>query len=502
MKRLGDLIDGELPRIEHRQIELHIDECYQCGREAEFLRSLSYQAASLPKSIQPDTDLWPGIEAEIAAGHLPEIEWCASEDTNAEPKHNRPKATVWGWRIAATAVLGSFVLAGTYLVIREQTARHSNQGVTSNAADRQPSEFAQPPSTRSLEGGRGASAEHKTGPTARSGMRTLNIQPLASILTYLLDPDTMLSVSNYGVYSVRLEFDTSLGITSNYIVRFDKNGVQSWPSPLPPGSMPLSIYAGGGNRLWISYVVQQPESQTLIAELNFGAESQVREIWKSGDLRIQKFVMGPQGFIYAAGTLNEFSKAVPKLTKGQSITAELVHIIDPATGEERHLFPITIRPRFDTPYWAGQTMLDMIALIPAIAVKSNGNFFVAIDRTRIASDRDLIRNDVVEYSPDGTEARTWKLGTLEPNAYLNRIFVDVDDSILVEILRYPDGGAANAATIVDRYLLRVDLDGRVTRYRPTFPLDEVIQGWVGRTQDLVTLVPGRQPVMRIHRLTP
>ena len=67
MQLLDDFIDGELPEIEHRKIEQHIYECVRCDEEAEFLRTLSHDAASLPKSIQPDKDLWPGIEAEIIA---------------------------------------------------------------------------------------------------------------------------------------------------------------------------------------------------------------------------------------------------------------------------------------------------------------------------------------------------------------------------------------------------------------------------------------------------
>ena len=385
-----------------------------------------------------------------------------------------------------------------------QSHKYSNQGVSSNAAGKS-TEPVQPPSTRSVGNRQGTPAEHNTGTTANPDIRAYNTQPPVDTLTYPLDSLTSVFASNYGIYGVRMELDPSLDAIHYYIVRFDQNGTQSWIPPLPPGSRLLSLYAGAGNRLYIAYAVQQPESQSFIAEVDFGDASQFKNIWKDGNLFIQKFVVGPQGLIYAAGYGDNFSKAVAKLTKGQSITTELMHIIDPATGEQRHLFPMTLRPRFDYPTWAGQTLLETISLVPSIAVKSNGNFFLTIDRNSAqASVRDLIKNEAVEYSPDGTVARTWKLGTLEPNSYLNKIFVDVDDSILAEIVRYPDTGAADSinGTIIDRYFLRVDLNARVTRYEPSFPIDEVIQGWTGQTRDLVTLVRGKQPVIRTHRLSP
>ncbi len=498
MRLLDDFIDGELPEIEGREVARHIQGCLECDREAESLRTLSHNAASLPRSIQPEKDLWPIIEAEILAASCPKD----------ERKHHRPKAVVWGWRIAAIAVLVSLVLAGTYLVTREKTARYPNQGVSSNAADKQSSGFTQPPLVQSLDNRSGAPDEKKAGITSSTDIPSGDNRQPDGILTYPLDSLTLLSVSNYGIYGIRVNLDPSHEFVSNYIIRFDQNGTRSWTPPLPGGSLPISIYAGGGNRLWIAYDVNQPQFQTHIDEIDFGAESPARNIWRSGSLYLKQFVIGPQGFIYAAGYTSEFSKAVRKLTKGQSITAELVHIIDPITGEERHLFPTTIRPRFDTQSWASNTLLDANFLSPSIAVKSNGNFFLSIDRKLAsASVQDLIKNEAVEYSPDGTVAKTWKLGTLESNAYLNRIFVDVDDSMLAEILRYSDTARAETTTILDRYFLKIDLGGRVTRYQPSFPLEEVIQGWVGQTRDLVTLVPAplapeRQPVIRIRRLMP
>jgi hypothetical protein len=125
----------------------------------------------------------------------------------------------------------------------------------------------------------------------------------------------------------------------------------------------------------------------------------------------------------------------------------------------------------------------------------------------LTPDRSLIKNEAFEYSPDGTIARTWKLGTLEPNAYLNRIFVDVDDSMLAEIVVYPNAGVAESinGTIAYRYFLRVAPDGSVIRCESSIPIDEAIQGWMGETRDLVTLVravSAKQPIIRTHKLLP
>jgi hypothetical protein len=124
-----------------------------------------------------------------------------------------------------------------------------------------------------------------------------------------------------------------------------------------------------------------------------------------------------------------------------------------------------------------------------IAVKSNGNFFITIDQIKVpASVRGLIKNQAVEYCSDGTVAATWDLGSLEPDAYLNKIFVDMDDSILAEIIRFADTGARDSLSeaISERYLLRIDPGGGLTHYDPGLHSNEAILGWIGQTRKLVT----------------
>jgi hypothetical protein len=72
MQLLGDFIDGELAELKRSEVQQHIGECNKCNQEAEFLSSLFRNAASLPKIIHPDKDLWPGIEAEISSAPVEE----------------------------------------------------------------------------------------------------------------------------------------------------------------------------------------------------------------------------------------------------------------------------------------------------------------------------------------------------------------------------------------------------------------------------------------------
>jgi len=62
---LDDFIDGELSETARNYVERHIRECLECRREIKFLWGLSHDVACLLKDIQPDKDLWSGIEAEI-----------------------------------------------------------------------------------------------------------------------------------------------------------------------------------------------------------------------------------------------------------------------------------------------------------------------------------------------------------------------------------------------------------------------------------------------------
>jgi hypothetical protein len=67
MDRLDELLDGELDADEATAVNDHLEMCAECHRELEAVRNLTAEAASLPRSIEPDNDLWPGIAGRIEA---------------------------------------------------------------------------------------------------------------------------------------------------------------------------------------------------------------------------------------------------------------------------------------------------------------------------------------------------------------------------------------------------------------------------------------------------
>ena len=494
-KLLNDFIDEDLRETDNHNVSQHIYECSECKKEAEALQRLSRDAASLSKSIQPGRDLWPRIEAAIIETLPSKSEWRISEGENHGHNWNRRKMTNRGWSIAAAVMIGLLLLAGTYLVLKKQTTYDSEHMLAVNAPKRNTSGDSQSISSPGSQSG--ASVKDKSDTTAhRDATVSKGRQPFG-IITYPLEIEAQTFVSNYGIYAVGHDYgfyalgqvrDWNSLVINNLILSFIQNDTLSWIPPLPPGSLLNAVYPGSGNRLWIAYTFQEPEFRAVIAELDFGVNSEIRKVWESHDLYISRFAIGPQGLIYASGVRDDIRKTISNLAKGQSVSAKLLHIIDPKTGEVQDLFPLTLLPDFNLQLWAGETVLELTILMSNanIAVKSNGNYFFTMDQTELPdSIRDLIKNEAVEYFPDGTLARRWDLGSLEPDAYLNRIFVDVDDSILTEIIKYAD---SPNRTAVDRYLLRINPNGSVKRHELALYSNEVIRGWMGQTGELVTVV--------------
>jgi hypothetical protein len=63
--RLDAWVDGTLSVAETREAEAHLAECERCREEGRRLRTLLAHAATLPRSVSPPRDLWPGIAARI-----------------------------------------------------------------------------------------------------------------------------------------------------------------------------------------------------------------------------------------------------------------------------------------------------------------------------------------------------------------------------------------------------------------------------------------------------
>jgi hypothetical protein len=64
-EHLNDHLDGLLAEEVGRAVEQHLGSCLVCRREWQALRELVDEARRLPPSVEPATDLWPGIAARL-----------------------------------------------------------------------------------------------------------------------------------------------------------------------------------------------------------------------------------------------------------------------------------------------------------------------------------------------------------------------------------------------------------------------------------------------------
>jgi anti-sigma factor RsiW len=64
--RCDRYLDGRLDAREAEAVRVHIADCRSCADELGFLCGLRAQAESLPRTLDPPRDLWPGIAERIA----------------------------------------------------------------------------------------------------------------------------------------------------------------------------------------------------------------------------------------------------------------------------------------------------------------------------------------------------------------------------------------------------------------------------------------------------
>ena len=65
LSKLDDLIDGTLDEVEATAAGSHLESCPSCRLELESVRELLTATRSLPRSTEPEHDLWPGIAEDI-----------------------------------------------------------------------------------------------------------------------------------------------------------------------------------------------------------------------------------------------------------------------------------------------------------------------------------------------------------------------------------------------------------------------------------------------------
>lgn len=111
--QLDDYVDGDLTIELQQQMEAHLSRCPTCQAELVRLRSLLADAAILPKSIEPSSDLWEGIEKRLGAQNVLPGQFPLKQGAT------RFRWTRWTLAIAATVV----VAAGVYwsIVLQSRT---------------------------------------------------------------------------------------------------------------------------------------------------------------------------------------------------------------------------------------------------------------------------------------------------------------------------------------------------------------------------------------------
>lgn len=113
---LDAFLDGELPVAERAEVEAHLATCAGCRAEETALRSIVAEARDLPKSVQPERELWAGI-----AARLPMPPHATSTAARDFPPRTRPNWLFWGRLAAAIALVLFGAALGTAWAHRTAT---------------------------------------------------------------------------------------------------------------------------------------------------------------------------------------------------------------------------------------------------------------------------------------------------------------------------------------------------------------------------------------------
>jgi len=153
IERLDDYVSGELPDIERRLLERHLEGCGECRAEVEAIRALLADVAKLPTAIAPPADLWQGIAGRLeprAAEAEPERE--DDKVIPLAPRRKKFEPPRWALQAAAAVAL----MVGSSLV----TARYVRQQQAAGPVATLPAASAATPSqgTAAVEGALPASA--------------------------------------------------------------------------------------------------------------------------------------------------------------------------------------------------------------------------------------------------------------------------------------------------------------------------------------------------------
>jgi len=95
--RLDGYVAGSLGLGERAGVERHLADCASCRDELDFLRTLLEDARALPRSLDPERDLWPDLAERLDA---------------AEGRGSRH----WHWTPLAAAAVALVALSGALVV--------------------------------------------------------------------------------------------------------------------------------------------------------------------------------------------------------------------------------------------------------------------------------------------------------------------------------------------------------------------------------------------------
>ena len=102
---LDDLVDGALTADEHRRVETHLAECDACTERLASLERLLAEVDAMPRSLEPASDLWPGVAPRLTERRFTERRQAGRRVAGDGG------GPVW-WRQAAAAVVFMALGAG------------------------------------------------------------------------------------------------------------------------------------------------------------------------------------------------------------------------------------------------------------------------------------------------------------------------------------------------------------------------------------------------------
>lgn len=117
--RLSEHLDGTLPGEERALLEAHLATCPACPAILADLRNVAARARALP-DVAPGADLWPGIEARIAAYARESHERAGQAGGGARVFPGPRRGLVLSWPQLAAAGIALVLLSGgaTWAVLR------------------------------------------------------------------------------------------------------------------------------------------------------------------------------------------------------------------------------------------------------------------------------------------------------------------------------------------------------------------------------------------------